>query len=103
MKIGREVHGSEQLKAGERWCFECKYAFLDATAEYKLCPKCGSPTVVRPERLDTGLKLLEFRAEIYASLAPLFDQLVELPEYRQQNKQVAAERVIGLIVKKFCH
>lgn len=103
MTLGREIHKPEQLKAGERWCYECKYAFLDATEEYKLCPKCGSPTVIRPERLDTGVKLLEFRTDVYEALAPLFDQCVASPEFRHQNKQVAAERVIGLVCKKFCH
>ena len=92
-----------KLLPGERFCFQCEHRWEDASNEYKLCPKCGSPTVIRPERLDTGLKVLELRGELYRVIAPFFEEAQRIPEKKFICANDATERALGVVLKRMCH
>ena len=86
-----------------RRCYNCKHTWFDADEEYKLCPKCGSPTVIRASKSDTGIKLLALRVKLSEEMKPLFEKVRRNPEFTEQCAHEAAERALSLLIKELCH
>lgn len=91
------------LNQGERFCVECEYKWVDEDTDFKLCPKCGSASVIRPDRVDTGVKILEIRCELFQLMKPLFMHTKELPEFAEMDANKATEQALGLLLKRLVH